>query len=171
MIGDGGVSVWRKRHSVSPMSVTPTPSLAEPSHTNRAGGSRSVWFSHSHKGTVNIVRPMVLSILHILSAGALFLPDMVPNGLWGPASLVRQHPVVEMRVERVTRTCAEGRPRLGRDSASLSSRCCRVTNTFLIGFAQIGSNSTCVQFNEVTKEQSSRHGCPAGMRAGGLRPH
>jgi hypothetical protein len=32
-----------------------------------------------------------------------------------------------------------------------------MTNTFLIGFAQIGSNSTCVQSNEVTKEQSSRH--------------
>ena len=32
-----------------------------------------------------------------------------------------------------------------------------MTNTFLIGFAQIGNTTTCVQFNEVTKEQSSRH--------------
>ena len=31
-----------------------------------------------------------------------------------------------------------------------------MTNTFLIGFSQIGNTTTCVQFNEVTKEQSSR---------------
>ena len=69
--------------SVSPnVSYTQTKFVSEPHGSGVLRAQCGVEFPTYTTVLLYIVRPMLLSILHLLGAGTPFLPDMVPNVHW-----------------------------------------------------------------------------------------